>query len=550
MLEEKLVSYQELGNHVALHKDPLAVVIMTPIMQRASTLRESAQIVFVDSTASCDSENHCLTFVLAPCAAGAVPLAVLITSGQSTAEYQLVFSLLRTIIGPTGFGGQGYPLTFMTDDSEAERAALMSVWPESNSRLCLFHVQQAVWRWLWDSKHSITQEDRKPLMQSFQKLVRCHTEEAATELYAKLVHDDNLWAAYPQWLQYIDSYWCRRDLWCMAWREKTMMGHDTNNFCEVTIRLYKDIVLGRCKAYNIVTLIDFTCTVMEDYYRNRLRTFSQGRVSKPETMLKRHLKKAAYIDAADIVAIGNNMYSVPSENVDTTSVPYIVNCELGTCTCPSAASGKFCKHQAAVWRHTGCVMPSFPPLSSSDRHQMAILALGEKAEALSFYHDFKEETSQSYSKSQFESSVSVISKDTCFADPSVTLEDTAKVDAVENDSNFKAAIQMMLDLHNNFGSSKSGTDKILKRLKHVTTSMQWETFLHTQGAGVNCTYRSGSMIRVQPTSLSRRRPNVTRGSKRIPAGRPPLSAAQNHRRKRLRSLGTNVSLNQPNASSH
>lgn len=149
--------------------------------------------------------------------------------------------------------------------------------------------------------------------------------------------------------------------------------------------------------------------------------------------------------------------------------------------------GKFCKHQAAVSRHTGSVMPSFPPLSSSDCHQMAILALGEKVEAHD-YHDFKEETAQSGSRSYFESSINVISKDTCFTDPSVTPEDTAKLDAVESDANFRAAIQMMLHLPNNFGSSKSGTDKILKRLKHVTTSMQWVTFFHTQGVGVNCTY--------------------------------------------------------------
>lgn len=97
-------------------------------------------------------------FVMVPCA-GAVPLGVIITSGQSTTEYQLVFSLCRTIIGSTGFGGQGYLLTFMTDDSEAEHAALMTVWPETISHLCLFHVQQAAWRWLWDSRHSFTQED-------------------------------------------------------------------------------------------------------------------------------------------------------------------------------------------------------------------------------------------------------------------------------------------------------------------------------------------------------------------------------------------------------
>lgn len=115
VLEETLEFYRELGNRVALHKDPLAVVIVTPIMQRANALREASQIAFVDSTASCDCENHSLTFILAPCAAGAVPLGILITTSQSTADYNLAFSLFKAVTEPDCFGGKGHPLTFMTE---------------------------------------------------------------------------------------------------------------------------------------------------------------------------------------------------------------------------------------------------------------------------------------------------------------------------------------------------------------------------------------------------------------------------------------------------
>src|SRR6218665_2960251 len=61
---------------------------------------------------------------------------------------------------------------------------------------------------------------------------------------------------------------------------------------------------------------------------------------------------------------------------------------LGTCTCDAAKSGQFCKHQAPVWKLTGTSMPSMPPVSSEDRHQMAVLALGEHAEGVAFYRDF------------------------------------------------------------------------------------------------------------------------------------------------------------------
>ena len=42
-----------------------------------------------------------------------------------------------------------------------------------------------------------------------------------------------------------------------------------------------------------------------------------------------------------------------------------------------------------------------------------------------------------------------------------------------------------------------------KRLDHITTASQWETFIHIQGGGLSRVYRSGSMICVQPTSFSR-----------------------------------------------
>lgn len=52
------------------------------MMQRAHLLKTSRDIVFVDSTSACDPENHTITFILAPCAAGAVPLGVIITQGN------------------------------------------------------------------------------------------------------------------------------------------------------------------------------------------------------------------------------------------------------------------------------------------------------------------------------------------------------------------------------------------------------------------------------------------------------------------------------------
>jgi hypothetical protein len=74
-----------------------------------------------------------------------------------------------------------------------------------------------------------------------------------------------------------------------------MCGSHTNNYAEITVRLYKDIVPSRCKAYNVTALVDFTCTVMEKYYVCTLRSFSNSREVAIRLLLQALLKKAEYL---------------------------------------------------------------------------------------------------------------------------------------------------------------------------------------------------------------------------------------------------------------
>jgi len=97
-------------------------------MKRAHGLALSKDIVFVDSTSSCDPENHCITFLLTPCAAGAAHLRVIISISkyQSEASYSSGFNLIKQNV-KNAFGGQGYPSLFLTDNSDAEINALKTV---------------------------------------------------------------------------------------------------------------------------------------------------------------------------------------------------------------------------------------------------------------------------------------------------------------------------------------------------------------------------------------------------------------------------------------
>ncbi|KAF0734497.1 SWIM-type domain-containing protein, partial [Aphis craccivora] len=90
-LEEKLNDYTNNRHIIKFSENPFAILIVTPITQRAHTLAFSKDIVFVDSTSSCDTQSHSVTFMLTSCSIGAVPLGMFITKGQTTDDYKVAF---------------------------------------------------------------------------------------------------------------------------------------------------------------------------------------------------------------------------------------------------------------------------------------------------------------------------------------------------------------------------------------------------------------------------------------------------------------------------
>jgi len=90
--------------------------------------------------------------------------------------------------------------------------------------------------------------------------------------------------------------------------------------------------------------------------------------------------------------------------------------------------------------------------------------------------------------------------------------------------------------------------KAIARLQTVSSSASLASYLHN--LNLYRRYRAGSTIRVQLTALSRRRPEVTRSSKRLAFGRPPLGSAAVSKKKKPRCLVQNVTANVPNAKPH
>jgi len=337
-------------------------------------------------------------------------------------------------------------------------------------------------------------------------------------------------------------------MWSMAWRDHTQRGHHTNNFCEVNVRLYKDLVLSRCKAYNITTLVDFTVTKLESYYNNRLLKFAHSRNTDARLMLQCELKRAEYITSESMISnIGEGTFAVPSQTDSTTT--YVVNTSLGTCQCAVGKHGSFCKHQAAVWKYFTHCGPSLPPVTSADRHQMAVLALGSAAKEQAFYADLALTTTTSSGsetpQSERPATTAVV---TLPVDDARSRQRDDVITDADGEDVFSTAVARLRELHDVYGSSAESTQTFLRRLNRVKSRGDWEAFL--QSGTVPVHRRAGSNIHVQPTAVERRRPGVTRGCKRLHAGRPPVTAERRKRAKLMHALSRNVRQNKCNAKIH
>ena len=64
------------------------IAIVTKFMRRIhAEMRESSEVVFMDSTSHADLLNTVLTLIVCPSPAGALPLAVILTANQTTESY-------------------------------------------------------------------------------------------------------------------------------------------------------------------------------------------------------------------------------------------------------------------------------------------------------------------------------------------------------------------------------------------------------------------------------------------------------------------------------
>lgn len=95
ILQQKLSELREKDFIAVSKRIPKVVVLISPIMKRVFMSNFTNDMLFIDSTSSCDQSDTVITFVFTSSKVGALPVACAFHTSQDTANYTLVFSMIK-----------------------------------------------------------------------------------------------------------------------------------------------------------------------------------------------------------------------------------------------------------------------------------------------------------------------------------------------------------------------------------------------------------------------------------------------------------------------
>lgn len=294
----------------------------------------------------------------------------------------------------------------------------------------------------------------------------------------------------------------------------------------------------------IVALVDFCSSVLQDYIVKRLLSFAHSRRASPRLHYDELCGKMRDVSTSHATVVDGQHYLVPSQRKQ--EILYTVDAQFGLCACPAGQTGAFCKHQAFVHERFQIPFPNSPAVTLEDRHMLAALALGDKCPHKDFF------------KHMQDTDDSETIDDATAANSSVG-DDPRGIAGISFDGRTEVAeavdvTSIMAEAHKEVMRLKSLVDDdvaialraVLPCLKNISNKAQLISALYQCRSSLRV--RKGGSIRVQPTSIARRRSGVTRGCKRIAAGRP--LGARKRAAKKPRCLAANVQHNTAHAKSH
>lgn len=358
----------------------------------SSQIRSSRELVFFDSSSNMEEFNLRVFVMVTHSAVGALPLGIIITSDETTTTLIQAMEMFKECLSDDSFYGRSAsngPQIIMTDNCSELREALKHTWPNTVLLLCIFHLMQQVWRWLFDRKHSISAAERPDILLLFKAIVYEKDEVMMEQAFDTLINSDMV-TKYPNLVTYFQSLHDMIETWALCHRSHLpIRGNNTNNYIEAQFLVLKDEVLNRTKEININGLLDKLTNEFADHYKVKLLNVASGKFDGTYSCRFKGLEKkknegqgfklpspnTQTTMANNVISLGQNLFRVPSSTKD--GIFYLVDMNVGICECPQGLFGAVCKHQYILWAHKSVIGKSFLPyLSALERQEYAFIAIG------------------------------------------------------------------------------------------------------------------------------------------------------------------------------
>ncbi|CAG8575350.1 10310_t:CDS:2 [Scutellospora calospora] len=164
---------------------------------------QAGELVYIDSTADLDVLNTSMTILSTSTPIGSLPLAIILTSDETTNTFTKALDMLKCVMPILAFNGRGPvigPKIFITDDCKAERTALHNIW---NEAILLLY-------------------DCVALIEYLKKIVFAKTKTRLEDTHIMFISSQE---------------------WAIAYRQHLpVQNNHTNNFSEARIQVIKDAI--------------------------------------------------------------------------------------------------------------------------------------------------------------------------------------------------------------------------------------------------------------------------------------------------------------------
>ena len=134
-------------------------------------------------------------------------------------------------------------------------------------------------------------------------------------------------------------------------------------------------------------MFSFITECLELYYTRKLLSAAHSRIDR-YVSLKFQGIKCATVSQESITKLDSNSYLINSQT--EVGVKYLVDMEIGVCSCNAGRDGSPCSHQTAVVRHYKIFSINCIPVTSEARQLLAKVAVGNSSLPPEFYSSLHE----------------------------------------------------------------------------------------------------------------------------------------------------------------